>query len=348
MKVSLFAPTVERCGIADYTRTLLGQLRAHCDVSIVPAEDTRTRADCRRLGRAMNAGEVAHVQYEHAFFLAGDVPTENFAAFLDEIHVPTVLTMHCAPLEDAFWSQTIRRVDVAWIVHTESLRRQLEARGVTGPVDSTPLPLPNRVGARRGAGTLPRALEGKRVLTIFGFTKPHKGHLLAVDALGLLPADRILLIAGGPQDDRDEAYLGAVRRRARDLGLDDRVVVTGYVDTAHVGSVLEASDVVLAPFEATNASASVATAIAWARPVVATSLDPFRELAQRFGCLRLVPPGDATALAGAVETVLTDADVRAALRSGAERHRKKHDAAAFARRTRSLYARLCAPVSGVA
>lgn len=345
MKVTFFTPTAERCGIADYARFLLEHLRRDLAVEVVAAERAHRPTYYAALGRAMNEADVAHVQYEHGFFLAGGRPAESFAAFAGAIRVPTVLTLHCAPLDDARWRPMLDDATLAWVVHTRALARTLEAGGARGHVTTLlhpvpPPPLASLAGVARFRAA--HHIEGRRVLTIFGFTKAHKGYDVALGALRHLSADTLLLIAGGPQDERDRATLAELLGAADRLGLGARVRVTGFVPPAEVGAALAASDVVLAPFRSTHASGSVATALAAERPVIATALDPLVEIAERAGCLRLFPSGDERALAREIDRVLGEPALRCALQAAARTFRERHGYDDLASRTRALYERSAA------
>jgi glycosyltransferase involved in cell wall biosynthesis len=339
MRVAFFTPTRDDCGIADYARHLLRHLRPPLDINVVPAERLESVSSYGELGRAMSAADVAHIQYEHGFFRRNDAPAANFDAFLSAIHVPKVVTLHCLPLEDAHWQRHLVDPSLSFLVHSRHHREILRARGARGMIEVTPHPAPPRTARRvsPSAYRSARGLDGKIVLTIFGFTKPHKGYELALDALGRLPERTVLLIAGGAQDDVDRSYRSNLLRQARERRLESRVVVSGYVPAPEVGAALGASDLVLAPFRSMTASGSIATALAWERPVVAARLEQNAELQAAFGCLALFDTGDATDLARQIDHVLTDTALRQSLIDGAHRFRTRCTYRALAARTRRMW-----------
>jgi len=73
-----------------------------------------------------------------------------------------------------------------------------------------------------------------------------------------------------------------------------------------------------------TASGSIATALAWERPVVAARLEQNAELQAAFGCLALFDTGDATDLARQIDHVLTDTALRQSLIDGAHRFAPVH------------------------
>lgn len=335
MRVALFAPTARRCGIADYVRDLRPHLERRCDVDVVAADGRPGATDFTALGTAMNDADVAHVQYEHAFFCENDAPADDVSRFLGQITIPVVMTMHCPPLDDDAWRPILDRPNTTWIAHAASVADALRTRGVRGVIDRTPLPTSHRPTADGEAIRSFReahGLGGRRVVAIFGFTKRHKGYLLAVEALPAMPDDVVLLVAGGPQDARDAAVLAEARDRAAACGVSERVRVTGYLAETDVRVALGASDVVLAPYELAHGSASVAAALGCERPVVATALPSFRDIEAAYGCLQLFEPRDGPALADATRHVLSDAACRQRRIAGARRYHTAHGFQALAER----------------
>jgi glycosyltransferase involved in cell wall biosynthesis len=96
---------------------------------------------------------------------------------------------------------------------------------------------------------------------------------------------------------------------------------------------MAASDLVLAPFTAMSASASIHLALAHGRPVLASDLEANRMLP----CLALFPSGDAAALAREVMALHDDPERRAALRAAALDYTADHGVARLARETVALY-----------
>jgi glycosyltransferase involved in cell wall biosynthesis len=285
---------------------------------------------------------VAHLQYEHGFFRVNDAPAENFDALIREVRVPKVITLHSMPLEDPRWQRHLQDESITFVVHSRQHVEALRARGARNCVDAAPHPATPRLAPSVSGATYRTALglDGRLIMTIFGFTKLHKGYHLVLEALPRLPEAATLLIAGGAQDEWDGHVLWDVERRARESGLASRVRVTGYVPPSEVGAAMEISDVVLAPFNFMTSSGSLATALAWARPIVAADLDQNVELAAAFHCVHLFKTGDAGDLARQITRVLSDADLRNALILGAETFRRQCSYERLAKTTVELYRRL--------
>ncbi|HZT40691.1 MAG TPA: glycosyltransferase [Chthonomonadaceae bacterium] len=379
LHVAMFTPWRERCGIREYSQHLIEGLRALpeiADVRIVEAPSEAVRgaltalrrfpADARRwqaLGREMNAGpdglpsDVAHVQHQY-FFFGGVAPHKNHArAFLDAVRVPLVVTAHeiarPGPYASALERHAIALTNRAnflhpaiqqIVVHTEPDRQELLALGAAPervhvlihPVPPAQ-PMPPSDEAKRALG-----LEGKRVVTLFGFLSAKKGHSLALVALRNLPADVVLLFAGDRHPDDHTDYVPRLQSQIAAEGLAGRVRITGFLPDAQIPIVMAATDVAIAPFVQSSGSGSLTYLLAYARPIVASDIAPNREIDQELpGCLALFPSGDAEALATQILFLLDDPARRAALEAAAQAFADRHSYPQMARATAAIYALAC-------
>ena len=371
LRVAMFAPGREQCGISDYTRHLVEGLRALPEIAEVrmveaPAgvayEGTlnalrRYAADegrFRALGAAMNLdADIAHVQHQY-FFFGGVAPHKNHArAFLDAARVPLVMTVHeiaqSAPSASPLTRRAldyVNRVNLLhpairrWLVHTEMDRERLVTLGAEAarirviPVGVPPAePMPDVESAKREMG-----LEGRRVVTLFGFLSAKKGHRLALDALPALPEDALLLFAGDRHPDDHTDYVPNLRAEIARRGLEARVRITGYLPEERLTVVMAATEVAIAPFSQTSGSASLAHLFAYGRPVVASDIPPHREIAREApACLSLFRSGDASDFAARLLTILNDSALRASLQSAARAYASRHAYPVMARETAAIY-----------
>ena len=109
-----------------------------------------------------------------------------------------------------------------------------------------------------------------------------------------------------------------LRRRVRALGLSDVVVLPGRLPRAQALGWLDALDVVAVPrldFEVTRMvpPLKVAEAMGVGRPVVVSALPALAELVEDEVSGLVIPPGDAEALAAAVERLGEDVALRGRL-----------------------------------
>jgi glycosyltransferase involved in cell wall biosynthesis len=152
-----------------------------------------------------------------------------------------------------------------------------------------------------------------------GHLYPWKGADVFVQALALAPGLRGLIVGGHP----GEADRARIDRLIAQLGLTDRVVVTGQVGPTDVLRRLESADVLVLPNTASAISERYTSPLklfeylTLGRPIVASDLPAIREVLTDGRTALLVPPGDPQALAHALVRVATDQSLAAALGAAA-------------------------------
>lgn len=157
------------------------------------------------------------------------------------------------------------------------------------------------------------------VIAFFGFLHPVKGleTLLPAfkQALNHRPQARLLLIGGVeslalPKQQGAE-YWQKLHQFIHQLGLADRVHLTGYLEDDAVSQYLRVADLGVLPFNhgVTLKSGSLLALLAHQLPVIATrSTPPDPDL--EAGLIRLVPPRQIEALAAALIELLADPELR--------------------------------------
>lgn len=187
--------------------------------------------------------------------------------------------------------------------------------------------IPDGIAARAGEATPADLAEPLRLCVIGSLTGGDgKGQHRAVETLGLLGERGVAatLSVVGPILDR--AYAERVRRTARDLGVADRVELTGAV--ADVPALLRDHDALLfcSGQGADVTPLVVMEALVEERPVVATDVGSLAEVLEGGACGTVVAAGDAGAMATAVGALIDSPDrARAEARRGAERVRRCYD-----------------------
>jgi glycosyltransferase involved in cell wall biosynthesis len=190
------------------------------------------------------------------------------------------------------------------VVHSEGAVQQLaeldvEATRIPHPVFEAKRELPPPVG---------------KTLLFFGLIRDYKGLDVLVRALPDVP-DAQLVVAGDPVDS-----IEPVLALAQELGVDDRIDWRlGYVPDAEVPELLEQAAVIVLPYLQHDSSGVLATAIGYGRPVVATDVGSLGEQVREFGAGRVVPPGDAAALAEACNSLLQSPEQLERAVAGAQR-----------------------------
>ncbi|MGD8395179.1 MAG: glycosyltransferase, partial [Candidatus Eiseniibacteriota bacterium] len=231
------------------------------------------------------------------------------------IGVPAVVTVYGSEIhQQAFGSHPLRRWWIRRVVRRASrvvavagsLVRALERLGVPASrrryvpsgVDLERFTPPaDRPALRRALGIEPDA----RVLLAINLFVPIKGHAILVEAFDALrhrvPGCRLVLTSDGP-------LRPAIERQVAERGLDDRVRLTGFLDHDDLPRWIAAADLLVLPSLDEGMPLSILEGFACGRPLVASRVGGIPELVtdERFGIL--VPPGDATALAAALESAL--------------------------------------------
>jgi glycosyltransferase involved in cell wall biosynthesis len=188
----------------------------------------------------------------------------------------------------------------------EGIVRPEKLRVIPHFVEPRTLPL-SPAAARAALG-----VEGRRVVTLLGFIYGRKGHVAAAEAIASLPPDVMVVFAGGIVAGRDMA-LKAAEERARELGLGDRLRVTGYLSEEQLETWMAASHLGILPFKDVSASGSLSDWIGVGRPILVSDLPVFREYdRQAPGALRffrsLQPRDIAAGITEALESGLPDVD----------------------------------------
>jgi glycosyltransferase involved in cell wall biosynthesis len=320
-RLAIAAPASPRCGVYDYAHQLADALPPDLEVLWVDLPEGRDRAAWRAAAAVASVAQVVHAHFEYGLFHTVKPLRNRFATFASRVRVPLLVTLHDAlpdlrprrgtvaryRLQDALrdvaygpffpgWSRRQYRRAAHWIVHTRRLRDRVASQ--VGPEVVTHLlhPLPS---ARR-EWCLAEAVPGTIVTP--GFTKSHKGYDQLVPNLEGTAVRRWIL-AGGPQDSRDAAYLEGLKASIRASGLADQVEVTGYLPRPDMEECLLRACLAVLPYRWAEGSGALSWAIALGLPVAAADLPAFREVAEAGAGIHLLPseePGDWGARIGAL------------------------------------------------
>jgi glycosyltransferase involved in cell wall biosynthesis len=89
--------------------------------------------------------------------------------------------------------------------------------------------------------------------------------------------------------------------------------VPRFVSDPEIPAFFRRADVVVLPYREIEQSGVLYTALAFGKPIVASSVGGFSEVAERHGAARLVPPGDAGALARTLNELVAEPSQRESL-----------------------------------
>jgi phosphatidylinositol alpha-mannosyltransferase len=208
---------------------------------------------------------------------------------------PKVATFHRAG--ESSWYRTLRPL-ATWATSHLAVRAAVseEARdSVRRVLGGTYEVVWNGIDVARYRDAAPWATTGPTILFI-GRHEPRKGLAVLIEAFGRLPADTRLWVASeGPDTAR-------LRQATRD---DDRIEWLGVISEREKTRRIRGAHVLCAPsLHGESFGVVLLEGMAAGTPVVASDLAGYRNVARPDQDALLTPPGDATALAGALEVTL--------------------------------------------
>jgi glycosyltransferase involved in cell wall biosynthesis len=284
---------------------VLGDLRSLDHVVPVPAAPTPTLVAARRALRAAVAASGADVVHAHGL-------KAGWLATLAGLDRPVVVTVHNLVLDEAAGRQAgllralearlPRRADAVIAVSPAIAERFAGLPGaervrVARPVG--PVPTPTRTPAEVRAG-LDVAPDAPLIVTVARLHPQKDLPTLVRAAVALrerVPGVRVVVVGVGPDQ-------GALTDLTKQLGVDDTVVLAGPSPDA--ADEMGAADVVAMCSLWESGPLVVAEALQLGRPVVATPVGFVPDLIEDGVSGRIVPVGDAPALAAALGDVLAD------------------------------------------
>ena len=297
----------------------LERLRGAASVQCLEAQRYLDRQALVRLKRAIERINPSHIvamnQYALMYAWLGKRLAASAAPLAVTFHTTVLLTLK-EKLQLMYYKPLFRSAD-SLVYVCEGQKRYWTARGLHGRrtdviyngVDLqqwTPVSDEARACMRRALGFAPEEF----VIGISAVLRPEKNHVQLVEAIAALrrrglPA-RALLIGDGPMRP-------AVESRARALGIDEHVVITGL--QKDVRPLLGAADtVVLCSTAVETFSMAALEAMAVGRPVVQSEMGGAAEMTRPGETGYLFPVGDTRAL---VERLAALADPQARSRMGA-------------------------------
>ena len=116
---------------------------------------------------------------------------------------------------------------------------------------------------------------------------------------------------------RDPAYNDSLRRKAAELGIADKVVITSYI--GDIADVWKVADINVHASLMDSSPISIHESMALGLPGVFTDTGGVPDLVEPGETALLVPVGDVQALAHGIETLLTDRALAERLGRGARR-----------------------------
>jgi glycosyltransferase involved in cell wall biosynthesis len=276
-------------------------------------------ADMVRYRRHSRSADVVHYQWltmpglDWALLAA---PSRRHGARDRAGRPPQVFTFHERPAHGlvgmARERRLLSRMD-AVVAHSEhAARRVRDDLGFRRRVTIIPHGALDYLTRLADEAPLPAELAAvdRPVVLCFGLIRPHKGVDVLLEAFRSVP-DAELWVVGMPR-----MSLAPLRQLAAHLPGRVRFVPR-FLPDSEVPGYFRRADLVVLPHLNAEQSGVLHIALAFGKPLVLSAVGGFPEVAERDGAARLVPPGDAAALASALNELLGDEAKRRTLAEAA-------------------------------
>lgn len=369
--LSTYPPT--QCGLATFTASLAAALQAGPDDPRIGIVRVAERDDGARppevVGQvlttehgteaaaadALNRFDVAIIQHEYGIY--GGRDGASVIDIIRRLRVPSIVVLHTVlttptPHQRTVLEQVARAASVV-VVMTETGRRRL----LDGyQVQPSKVELIAHGAPTEWVAGGPSSHQRHSSVLTWGLMGPGKGIEWVVDALPALrdicPAVHYT-VAGQthPQvlERHGEAYRSMLAERASTLGVRDMLRFDNrYFDSATLGALVRAADVVVLPYDSPEqvTSGVLIEAVSARCPVVATGFSHATELLSG-GAGIIVGHRDPEGIAAAVRRVLTVSGVAESMRAAAEEMVADLSWAAVGGRYRELAARVSVAAQSV-
>lgn len=321
IKVLHFSTHDENCGIGKYQEMFLAAMDDSEEVTNnffetspnqlrVMSSDQKKEIHAN-LTNQLRDFDILHIQHEFSFLHSEDFLTiSNIAKDLNKKLVITVHTSPSLAYEDPglsgfgprsivrymkmyrrkvmftrLFTDAVKLADVL-IVHNTATLESLVRLGIErNRINTLILPVPHiehDIKSTIISEKLNRQ-EHDIIIATTGFLHKFKGIDHAIKALTFLPEDYKLAIIGGMHIDHDPKVYNDLTDLIRDLKLENRVYITGYIqDDAVLNAMVRDTDICVYPYDrnyySNISSASLNNGFANHKPVIAYPTDSFIEL----------------------------------------------------------------------
>ncbi len=305
------------------------------------------------------------VSIQHDYAIWGGTDGEYILDFVGALEVPAVATLHTilrspTPRQRTILSDLVASVDSTVVMSKAAAKLLVSDYGVNRRrVEVIPHGVPDLPLAEPAVIKAALGLDGRQVILSFGLLGPSKGHELMLDALPAIVAAHprvCYVIVGATHPDvltaDGEIYRDALVARVKALKMGDHVrFVDTFAHRVEMTRWLQAADVFVTPYPDMDqmVSGALSYAMGAGRAIVSTPYAYATELlAERRGVL--VPPGSPDGFAGAINDILADDALRAALGRRAYEYSRRMVWSNVGAQYRDLFRRVgtAAAVAGVA
>lgn len=273
-----------------------------------------------RCAQASQGYELTHVQHEFGFFV-GKYPFHRsitlFGNFLRQLRSERVLiTFHTGPFfpQEVTWRNYFEPFSIntrAWrqavsqllqpgsryhaLVHNDFARQMMILAGAH-PDSITVMahPMKTLEAAPADQAMISKVRQTLKldsqscVLSTLGFILPGKGILSCIETLQYLPSNYKLIIGGGKPVQIPDSYLKEVQRTIAAEKLEDRVFITGYLNSAQVQALFQLADIFMFLYSPISySSGAITMALQSGKPIVTTNIKTFYDIQKQAKCFQM-------------------------------------------------------------
>ena len=308
--LALLTPWNQQCGNAEFAKRLTSGFTTFATVEPIELEnliehdtlDSRRKQEryITKLIKQVHASDadLVHIQHEFCFFgRARRYADRRLLRLMRNIRKPIILSLHtwkksmcwksekpslksalsaiCYKIKNRRMRRCLLAAD-AIVVHSKDTYAKIIKAYPRLRKRVYLLPIPVEPVVSDGVTAPYQKRPGEKWLVLPGFVSRYKGHRHIIDAMPGLPSEFRLVIAGGvhPKDRLGHEYWSELLTRIDEVGCQDRVVFTGFLDdSAEQAAVLKQADVFVLPYDEVGQSGSavLADVLSCGRPIV-TSL----------------------------------------------------------------------------
>jgi glycosyltransferase involved in cell wall biosynthesis len=340
-----------QCGIATYTSDICEAVavqfpRCQCLVGAVndrpegydyPARvrfeiDEKELDSYRRAADFLNINNIEVVAVQHEFGIYGGPAGSHLLAFLRDVQMPVVTTLHTV-LQEPNTDQRLvmKQLDILsnrFIVMTDRGKSFLEEIYGVGreKIDVIPHGIPDIPFIDSNFNKDQFGVEGKTVLLTFGLLSPNKGIENVIEALPAILAEHpnvVYIILGATHPNllarEGESYRIKLERLSEDRCVTSNVIFYNrFVTIGELKEFIGAADIYITPYlnESQITSGTLAYSFGAGKAVISTPYWHARELLANARGI-LVPFADPEAIANGVNRFLSDPVLMTATRKRA-------------------------------
>ena len=354
MKILHLAPGGKGCGIATYTTNLIDhfeessgtheryEIPSKTELSHLTKEEVLDFF--KEFVNYARSFDIIHIQNEYGLFVGPGGTSFGLSVFrqtllgLKELDKKVFVTFHsepvflkalglfnfeakkCARLWKKIAPLFTKENNFTAICHTPVSRNKFTRSGFNNVTVITHGVIERKFNKKK----ILKKKNKSVVLSIFGFIAHYKGHEFALSILDLLPNHFKLSIIGGRHPNSDGDEIGDLLKKAADMGLSGRVLISGWASPEEADFHQQNSDICLAPYQARELSAS--GAITWSLtsglPVIASNINSFKDINTVEQSMLLCHPSDRLEWVWAIKKVTEDAPFRKRLIANAKKYCK--------------------------